>query len=278
MIDVFSYVLMGSVLGALAYSGYVFYWQRREGGRVEFKWYSMFGLLLSLVVDFVCVPVLNVPGAVPLVLHGLGSWYVFLSSFTFAVFSNLLLSLPLAYFCSRASVNAGRGRTGFVGFVARRTADLGQMRNPVSKKSKRYWLLVGLLLALIPSGFVYAAFQYQLTISTHGVIISRDFNFFSDQACTNEVTVIDWGQAGAGDLVTMQLYMKSTLKDPVTASLAVGNFVPASGQAYLACTWNYNGAAVSSGQVVPVTFTLTVANTITGISSFGFDIQVNVAG
>ena len=132
LIDVFSYVLMGSILGALTYLGYAFYWQRRDG-RHDFRWFNMFGLLLSLVVDFAASPLLNIPGAVPIVLHGLGSWYVFLSSFTFAVVSNLLISLPLAYFCGRASVHAGRGRTGLMGFVQRRTADLGQLRQRFQK-------------------------------------------------------------------------------------------------------------------------------------------------
>jgi hypothetical protein len=53
----------------------------------------------------------------------------------------------------------------------------------------------------------------------------------------------------------------------------VGNFNPASGSTYLACTWNCNGS-LSPGQVVPVVFTLVVSNTITGISAFSFDVSV----
>jgi hypothetical protein len=68
--------------------------------------------------------------------------------------------------------------------------------------------------------------------------------------------------------------MKSTSSVSVTVSLAVGNFVPASGGGYLACTWNYNGASISPGKLVPVVFTLSVANTVTGITAFSFDISV----
>ncbi len=277
MIDVFFFVLTGFILGALSYSGYVYFWQRKDG-KTEFRWFNLFGLLLSLVVDFVASPLLNVPGAVPVVLRGIGSWYVLLSSFSFAVATTLLVSLPLSYFCGRASVTAGRGRTGLVGYIQRRTADLSHLQNPVSKKSKRYWLIVVLLIVIIPVGFVYAAFQYQVTISSHGTIVSREFSFFSDAACTVKVSSIDWGQVGAGEQVSRSLFMKSTLSDSAVASLAVGNFAPASGSSYLACTWNYNGAAISPGQVVPVTFTLTVASTVTGISSFSFDIEVTATG
>jgi len=65
---------------------------------------------------------------------------------------------------------------------------------------------------------------------------------------------------------------------PVTLSMAVGNFNPASGSGYLACTWNYSGATLSSGQIIPVVFTLQVASTITGITAFSFDIGVISAG
>ncbi len=61
--------------------------------------------------------------------------------------------------------------------------------------------------------------------------------------------------------------------------MAVGNFSPASGGSYLACTWNYGGGVLNPGQLVAVTFTLSVASTITGITSFSFDIGVvGVAG
>jgi hypothetical protein len=68
--------------------------------------------------------------------------------------------------------------------------------------------------------------------------------------------------------------MKSTSSVSVTVSLAVGNFVPASGIGYLVCTWDYSGASVAPNELVPVVFILSVANTVTGITAFSFDISV----
>ena len=68
--------------------------------------------------------------------------------------------------------------------------------------------------------------------------------------------------------------MKSLSNVPVSVSMAVGNFNPANGASYLACTWNYGSGILSPGQLAAVTFTLTVATTITGITSFSFDIGV----
>ena len=65
---------------------------------------------------------LNVPGAVPLVLFGLGSGYIALSSFAFGVMVNFFVAKPLTYFTGKTSFKAGRGRT--AGFWGRRAADL----------------------------------------------------------------------------------------------------------------------------------------------------------
>ena len=138
----------------------------------------------------------------------------------------------------------------------------------------RYKLIAALLISIIPVGFVYAALQYSVTISTHGIIISREFNFYSDSACASKVSSIDWGTLEPGQQVNRTLYMKSSLASDVSASLAVRNFEPAVGSSYLVLAWDYLGAPIASGQVLLVTFTLRVASTVTGISLFSFDIEV----
>ncbi len=73
------FVFVGFILGAASYTGYRFFWQWHKRN-FEFRWLDLVSLLLSLVVDVALSPLLNVPGAVPLVLRGLGVGYVFLSS------------------------------------------------------------------------------------------------------------------------------------------------------------------------------------------------------
>jgi len=211
-------------------------------------------------------------------LRGLGIGYVFLSSFAFAVMINFLVAMPLSYFSEGATVMAGRGRTGSAGFVQRRTADISHLQKPVTRKFKRLWLVIVVLAAVLPAGFVYASLQYQASISTHGNIVSVGVVFYSDPACSSETSMLDWGTLEPGQKIDVTLYMKSTSNVPVTASMSVGNFVPASGGTYLACTWNYGGASVSPGQILPVVFTLSVATTVTGITAFSFDISVTTTG
>jgi hypothetical protein len=274
MIDVMFFVFVGLILGAASYTAYGYVWQQRQ--RRGFSWLSLISMLVSLVVDVAASPLLNVPGAVPLVLRGLGSGYVLLSSFAFGVMVNFFVAKPLVYFStyfSKASFMVGRGRTVSSGFWQRRAADVSQLRKPVTRKFRQLWLVVIALAIILPASFVFASLQYQATINTHGNIMAIGVAFYSDSAGLSATSQINWGMLEPGQTVNVALYMKSTSNVPVSVSMAVGNFVPASGSGYLACTWNYSGT-INPGQLVPVTFTLVVATTVTGITSFSFDISV----
>jgi hypothetical protein len=272
LIDVMFLVFVGFVLGAASYTAYSYVWQRRGGS--EFRWLNLASMLLSLIIDVAASPLLNVPGAVPLVLRGLGSGYVLLSSFAFSIMINFFVAKPLSYFSHKTSFMVGRGRTAAVGFWKRRAVNVSnQLQKPVTWKLRRFWLVVFMLAIFLPASFSLASLQYQATISTHGNIKAVGVAFYSDSSGVNAVSQINWGTLEPGQTVNIALYMKSTSNVAVTCSMAVGNFNPASGSTYLACTWNYSGT-LSPGQLVPVVFTLIVANTITGITAFSFDISV----
>ncbi len=129
MIDVMFLAFASFILGAVCYTAYAYLWQQRcKGG---FSWLSLVSLLVSLTVDVAASPLLNVPGAVSLVLFGLGSGYIVLSSFPFGVMVNFFVAKPLAYFSGKSSFMAGRGRT--AGFWGRRASDLTSLKQPVLK-------------------------------------------------------------------------------------------------------------------------------------------------
>ena len=230
-------------------------------------------LLLTIFV-FKGVKLGLVPGSASLVLFGLGSGYVVLSSFAFGVMVNFFISRPLAYFTGKASVVAGRGRTGSAGFWGRRAADVSQLKQPVTRKFRKLWIVLIILVVLVPASFAVASIQFQASIGTSGNIKAVGISVYSDPLGTVVATKLDWGMLEPGQKVNSTLYLKNTSNVPVFVSIAVGNFNPASGQTYLACTWNYSGGNLNPGMIVPVTLTLTVASTITGITAFSFDIGV----
>lgn len=271
MIDLIILVGIGFVLGAACFTAYDFYFQR---GKAWFSWVSLLSFFVSLLIDVLAAPLLRVPDSPALVLFGLGSGYILLSSFAFGVMSNFFVSRPLAYFSGNSAFMAGRHRTAVAGFWGRRTADISQLKQPVTRKFRKLWLVLIVLAILVPASFAVAAIQFQSTIGTSGNIKAVGISVYTDSAGTIVATKVDWGMLEPGQKVNTTLYLKNTSNVPVSVSLAVGNFNPAVGQTYLACTWNYSGGVLNPGMIVGVTLTLNVASTITGITAFSFDLGI----
>jgi hypothetical protein len=269
-------VFTGFLLGAASYTTYSYVWRLRKGK--GFSWLYLASMLLSVLIDVATSPLLSIPGAIPLVLRGLSPGYVLLSSFAFGVMVNFLVAEPLAYYTEKAVFAVGRGSTATQGFWRRRTADLSKLQQPVKRKFRRLWFVIIALVVLVPVLFAFASVQYQATISTKGNIRAVGVQFYTDSAGSTVALQIDWGMLNPGQTVSVTLYCKSTSNVPVTLSMAVGNFNPPSGSSYLACTWNYSGQTLSSGQIIPISFTLQVSSTITGITAFSFDIGVIATG
>jgi hypothetical protein len=275
MINIFLLEALGIVLGAVCYSVYDFLFRSRRAG---FSWVNLLSLFVSLLVaSLVLVRVQSSPAWL---LFGLGSGYILLSSFAFGLAVNFFVSKPLAYFAGRVMYFAGRGRTsGAAGSMVRRAADVGKLNQQVELKFKKIWLVIIILALLIPASYAVAAVQFQASVSTQGNIKSVGILFYGNSAGTTLKSTIDWGTIEPGQTVNSTLYMKSTSSVAVSVSMAVGNFVPASGSGYLSCTWSYDDKTLNPGQLVAVIFTLKAANTITDITSFSFDIGVvGVAG
>lgn len=276
MIDLIILVGIGFVLGAACFTAYDFHFQR---GKAGFNWVSLLSLFLSLLIDGLAAPLLRVPGSPALVLFGLGSGYVLLSSFAFGVMVNFFVAKPLSYYASKSSFVAGRGRISrSAGFWQRRAADVSQLKQPVARRFRKLWIVLIIVVILVPASFVVAAIQFQASIGTSGNIKAVGISVYSDPLGVNVATKLDWGMLEPGQKVNSTLYLKNTSNVPVFVSIAVGNFNPASGQTYLACTWNYNGGNLNPGTIVPVTLTLNVASTITGITSFSFDLGITGSG
>jgi hypothetical protein len=130
---------------------------------------------------------------------------------------------------------AGRGRTSEVaGFWGRRAADVSQLKQPVTRRFRKLWVVLVVLAVLVPCGFAVAALQFNASVTTSGNIKAVGISVYSDVAGSVVATNINWGMVEPGQRVNATLYLKNTSNVPVTVSFAVGNFVPASGQTYLA--------------------------------------------
>ena len=123
-------------------------------------------------------------------------------------------------------------------------------------------------LAVVVSYTAVAALSRSQSLNSYGNVVAVNLGVYQDSACTVNATSIDWGMLDPGSSVTRSVYVKNTGNVAVTLSLAVSSWSPSLAGSYLAVTWDKQGAVLSAGQVVQVTFTLTVSANVTGFTDF----------
>jgi len=144
----------------------------------------------------------------------------------------------------------------------------------VQTKNKVVTTLVLIALCSCVVVGVYAAVQYQISITGTGKIVSLSIEIYSDQACTTKLSTIDWGIFTPGQTKTVTCYLKSTSTIDSTLSMSTGSWSPSSASSYITFSWNRAGYKITPGEVVSATLTLTVSSSITGISAFSFTITI----
>jgi hypothetical protein len=77
-----------------------------------------------------------------------------------------------------------------------------------------------------------------------------------------------------GSTATATIYLKNEGNVPVTLSISAGNWNPASASSYFTLTWNRAGYVLAVGTSVPAVLSLAVSSSISGITTFSFDITI----
>ena len=112
------------------------------------------------------------------------------------------------------------------------------------------------------------------TISNSGSVTAVGVGVYSDSGCTTALTAISWGTVNPGDVKTYTAYVKNTGNVPVKLNMTVSNWNPSSASSYITLTWNQEKSTLTAGQVVPAVLTLSVSSSVSGVTSFSFDITI----
>jgi len=139
-----------------------------------------------------------------------------------------------------------------------------------------YTVLIGIIIIAIP--IVNALMTNSVTIGNTGSIKAIGVSVYWDLACTNEVSSLDWSALEPGSAENKTIYIKNTGNAVETLSLDTENWNPANASTYITLTWNYDGLPIDPNGIVEVTMTLTISLSITGITSFSFDILIISSG
>ena len=107
-----------------------------------------------------------------------------------------------------------------------------------------------------------------------GTIRAIGVEVYKDQSLTEVLHEISWGTLNPGDTKTFDAYIKNTGNDSQKLVMWTETWNPGAAQNYISLTWNYSNVLISSGDSVPVTFTLTVDSSISDVVGFSFDVIV----
>jgi hypothetical protein len=135
-------------------------------------------------------------------------------------------------------------------------------------------ILITYTLGLSLVSQAFPATQTSKTLSSAGSIQAIGVGVYSDYQCNTALSSIPWGTLEPGQSQSVICYIKNEGNTPSTLSMYTSNWDPSIAENYLALSWNYAGQSIAVGQVVQVTFTLTVDPNIDGITSFSFDITI----
>ena len=97
---------------------------------------------------------------------------------------------------------------------------------------------------------------------------------YKDSGCTTALSSVSWGTLDPGATSTVTIYLKNEGNVPFTLSIGAGNWNPSSAPSYFTLTCSRNGYVLAVGASVQTVLSLTVSSSISGITTFSFDITI----
>lgn len=137
---------------------------------------------------------------------------------------------------------------------------------------------IGLIVAIIALPILtltsMGVLSINLTIPSSGDVTAINVGVYSDSACTNELTSIDWGTISPGNSEDVTIYLKNTGNAQITLSMTTNSWTPVEANGPITLSWNKENAKLDPDQVTSATLTLSISESINGIAHFSFGIVI----
>ena len=111
-------------------------------------------------------------------------------------------------------------------------------------------------------------------VPSSGTITALNVGVYSDSACTQELTSVDWGTVSPGETVTRTIYIKNTGNSPVTLTMTKTNWNPSTADGPIAIAWDIENWWLNPDEIFTATLTLSVSSSISGITDFSVEIVI----
>jgi uncharacterized repeat protein (TIGR01451 family) len=134
--------------------------------------------------------------------------------------------------------------------------------------------LTGILLAVTSAGLL----SVSQNIPSSGTVTAVNVGVYSDSACTQNLTSINWGTLAPGDTATRTVYVKNTGNAPITLNMITTNWNPASANGPITITWDVEDWVVGTDNVVTATLTLSVSSSTSDVTDFSIEIVITGTG
>lgn len=185
-------------------------------------------------------------------------------------------------------------RKSFLKVVGRLTLSLRGVAFPrVEKKRSLVMMLVAvaLLASLTPALVNFMSIIHSTVIGSGGTVdLPFGFGFGSggtvylpigvgvywDNNCTDSVVEIDWGTVGPGSTVNVTVFVKNEGNQAISLNITAENWSPIETTSYMTFSSNYMSQTINVRETLQVTLSLTTSSNIEEITSFSFDISVDI--
>jgi len=139
-------------------------------------------------------------------------------------------------------------------------------------------LAAAVLVIVTSSPSIFGLLANAISLTAVGSVKTLGVGAYWDSACTNEASTIDWGTIQPGSTKNLIIYLKNEGNTPITLSFNTTSWSPPAASTYISLGWSYSGEQISPSAVVQVTLMLNVLGSISGITSFTFDIVITGTG
>lgn len=111
-------------------------------------------------------------------------------------------------------------------------------------------------------------------VPTNGSVTTVNVGAYKDAQCATNCTSINWSTINPGSSTNVTIYIKNTGTVPVTLSLSNSSWTPSNANTYMTLTWDKEGTQLAAGNFTAAKLTLRVSESITGITTFSFNIII----
>lgn len=115
------------------------------------------------------------------------------------------------------------------------------------------------------------------TVQSRGAVKTVNVGAYWNSGCTNATTELDWGMVSPGTVSNVSFYVRNEGNLLLKLGLSTQNWSPTSASSYISLSWNKEGKTLATGNVTLATLQLNVSESISGVSSFNFDIVISGA-